>query len=261
MNSLIFLGTGGGSKVVFTQVRASGGIYFELDGKRFILDPGPGSLVHMRNLKLKEPHGLLVSHYHIDHISDANILLDVVEKPFLIAEEHCIKGADTRISKYHLSRVDFLKPMKTGNSVKIPGSEINVKATEAKHTAPCIGFLISGSRKIGYVSDSIYFKGMEKPFESCDLLILNILVPSGKIPAENKHLGIDGAVKMINAMKKKPKLAIIQHLSFWMIKNNANAQARILEKATNVPVIAAKDFMKINLDDLKAEKKGLEKFT
>lgn len=263
MNYLVFLGTGGGGKVVFRQVRASGGIYIEINGKRFIVDPGPGSLVNMRKLKLKDPHGILLSHAHPDHFTDANILLDGIENPFLIAERHCIEGRENEwpcITRYHQSKCSFLKAMEAGDTTEIPSSEIMVRATKTEHPIPAIGFVITGSRKIGYLSDTVYFRGMEKPFDDCDLIILNVLVPSGKVPLENKHLGIDDAINFVNALKNKPKLAIIQHFSFWMLKNNVEKQAKLAEKKTSVRTIAAKDFMKINLEKLEAENHGLEKF-
>ena len=262
MNSITFLGTGGGRSVVFSQVRASGGIYFELDGKRFILDPGPGSLVNMRQMKLKEPHGLLISHYHVDHISDARTLLDGMKEPFLIAEENVISGDDNSpgLGKYHVSKAAFLKSLKAGDSAKIPKSEIKIIATKCKHTSPCIGFMIEGSKKIGYVSDTTYFKGVQKPFEGSDLLVFNVLVPWKKDPIERKHLSADEATDFIKNLEKKPKLAIIQHFSFWMLQNNVYAQAKMIEKETGVKTIAAKDFMKVDIDKLKEEKKGLERF-
>lgn len=264
MNAITFLGTGGGRKVLFSQVRASGGLYFSLDGKRFILDPGPGSLVHMRKLKLKDPNGLLISHYHIDHCADANTLLDGMENPFLISEKSCISGDGKEtpcISKYHLEKTSFIKSLKAGEKTEIPGSNIKVTATETHHQAPCIGFVIEGSKKIGYISDTILFKGIEKPFEKCDIIIFNVLVPSGKVPEINKHLGVDGVVEFLNNMKSRPKLAVLQHFSFWMMQHDVRKQAMIIEKATGIHTIPAKDFMKINLDNMKEEKKGLEKFT
>ena len=84
---IIFLGTGGGRHVMFSQSRKTGGLFFDL-GTKFIVDPGPGSLVHAVALGLQPEkwNGVVLSHYHIDHSTDANVFLDGLKEPFLIAE-------------------------------------------------------------------------------------------------------------------------------------------------------------------------------
>lgn len=261
---MVFLGTGGGRFVTSSQARATGGIYFSVSGKRFVLDPGPGSLVHMRRLKMKDPDGILLSHYHLDHSGDANAILDGIKEPFIIAEKHCIEGNGENfpcISRYHMEKSVFIKKMSSGDSSEIPGSGISLRATPASHTAPCIGFAIEIpeiSRKIGYAGDTVYFDGMLKPFEGYDILLLNVLVPYEKVPMENKHLGISEAVKALNSMEKKPGLVIIQHFSLWMLHNDVRRQARILEEKTGVKTIPARDFMKFDIAKIK-EIRGSEK--
>lgn len=253
-NFMLFLGTGGGRFVTSSQARATGGIYFSVSGKRFILDPGPGSLVHMRRMKLKDPDGILLSHYHLDHCGDANAILDGISNPFIIAEEHCITGDEKSfpcVSRYHMEKSAFIKKMAAGDLSEIPGSGIKVIATPASHTCPCIGFSIEipeTGRKIGYAGDTVYFEGMLNPFDGHDILILNILVPHEKKPMENKHLGISGAVEAVNTMRKKPGLVLIQHFSFWMLQNDVRRQARIFGEKTGVKIIPARDFMKFDID-------------
>ena len=56
---LVFLGSGGARIVVAKQVRASGGIYFNLAGTSFLVDPGPGALVRMTASRYNlDPAGL-----------------------------------------------------------------------------------------------------------------------------------------------------------------------------------------------------------
>ena len=261
MNFMIFLGTGGGGKVVFSQARASGGLYFNMESVKFLIDPGPGSLVNMRSLKLKDPDGILLSHLHPDHSTDANMILDGLKNSFLIAEEHCLKISKRYypcISKYQQSLVKFLKPVKAGDVVKIPESEIRIEVTKADHYVPSVGFKIIGSKTIGYPCDGSYFSGQERQFEKCDAIIFNVLVPHGKVPMEHKHMSVDNVITFLKKLEHKPELVIIQHFSFWMLKSNVYEQAKIIEKNAGIKTIAAKDFMKINLDLLKEEKKGLE---
>ncbi len=263
MPKLVFLGTGGGGKVTFTQVRATGGIYTDLDKVKFIIDPGPGSLVHLRRLKLRDPEGILLSHSHPDHYTDVDVLLDGISEKynssFLIAERHCLEGENMCVNKYMQRKVRRCIGMEAGDEVEIVEG-IKVIATESRHYVPCIGFRIEGEVIIGYVSDGPYFEGQEKNFERCDLIIFNVLVPKGYKPKEQKHMNIDGVIEFIQKLKQKPKLVILQHFSFWMLRSNVYQQAKYVEKATGVRCIAARDFMRIDLSNIAEEQQKLQKY-
>lgn len=254
-NRLVFLGTGGGKNVMFTQFRRTGGIFVELDGTRFIIDPGPGSLVYSQKLKLNpgKLDGLLLSHLHPDHCTDANALLDGMKNPILIAEEHCLKPRDDYypcISNYHQGSSN-VHVAKLGDKIKMKNLQIEIN--RADHYAPTVGFKIIGSKIIGYPADGTYYDGQEKNYD-CDILILNILVPKGEKAEKFKHMSIDEAINLIKGIKEKPRLIIIQHFSFWMIRSNVWLQAKIIQDATGIKTIAADDFMEIDLDTLKVIK-------
>ncbi len=258
-NSLIFLGTGGGKNVMARQARRTGGIYIEMSGVKLVIDPGPGCLVHAISKKLKPEtwDGVLLSHLHPDHSTDANVIIDCIaakgkRKPFLVAEEHCIKPKDDYypcISKFHqkLADVSVMKPGK-----KVIVNSLKITAVRADHYVPTLGFIIKSDMKIGYASDGTYYKGQEKGLEGCDVLILNVLVPKGEAAKKRWHMSVDEAVELVKKMKKKPRLIIIQHFSFWMLHSDARTQAKIIEKETGAKTIAAEDFMKIDLDSLRA---------
>ncbi len=79
MTRLTLLGTGGGRFATVTQERATGGVYLE-DGVSLHIDPGPGSLVMMKRARLDpmRTDGILVSHCHPDHYTDAEVLLEAM---------------------------------------------------------------------------------------------------------------------------------------------------------------------------------------
>jgi ribonuclease BN (tRNA processing enzyme) len=263
-NRIVFLGTGGGKNIMFTQVRKTGGIYIKLDDTRFIIDPGPGSLVHAHNLKLRPEKWdcLLVSHFHPDHCTDANVLLDGMfhagnKKPFLIAEKNCLKHNPSHkyyhqcISNYHQGLAEA-RVGRPGSTIRVNSVDISIE--KSLHYDPTIGFKISSSKKVGYPSDTTYYKGQEKGYENCDVLILNVLIPRVKAEKEYKHMSVDDAIKLVKAIKKKPELIIITHFSFWMLQHNVWAQAGIIERATGIKTIPAEDFMEVELDTLKTRK-------
>lgn len=242
---------------MLAQVRKTGGIFVELDGTRFVIDPGPGSLVNARQIKLNPENwnGIFLSHLHPDNSSDADVLLDGMKSPFVIAETHCVKPSREYypvVSKYQQAKAK-VHAVKAGDRIKIDG--IDVLATKADHYAPCVGFVMKVGKTIGYAADGVYYKGQEKKFEGCDLLILNVLVPSGKKSEPHRHMSVEGAITLLNKIKKKPKLVIIQHFSFWMLNAGVQEQAKIIEKATGVRTVAAADFMELDLGAMKASRK------
>lgn len=254
-NKIVFLGTGGGKNVMFRQVRRTGGIYINLDGNEIILDPGPGSLVNARLLKLKPENFsiALLSHNHPDHNTDINVYLDGMKNPVLVAEKSCLKPSKDYypcVSKYHqkLAQTITAEPGK-----KISMNNIEIVPVKAEHYAPCVGFRINGTVNIGYAANGTYYKGQEKHFDGCDILILDVLVPLGKEPMKEKHMGTGQAAELVSRMKSKPKLVIIQHFSFWMLRSGVHAQAQYIEKKAGVKTIAAEDFMEADLEKFTAK--------
>jgi len=277
MDRLIFLGTGGGGHMMFHQTRRSGGLYFEFDeagrdfkGKKdpfkFILDPGPGALIfsHALGLRPDELNGVVLTHYHTDHSSDANALLDGMNKPFLIAEEHCIKTKNELKSKkkdehipcislYHRDNVKNLHAVKHGQIIKL--ESVKFYAAKTKHYAPTVGYKIKTDKyTIGYVGDGAYYSGQEKFYEGCDVLILNVLVPKGMDRWKDIHMNVDDAINLVKNINDKPRLIIVQHLTALMLRSNIFRQCKLIKDATKVETIHADDFMQLNLRDLTIKK-------
>ncbi|MGC8778541.1 MAG: MBL fold metallo-hydrolase, partial [Candidatus Caldatribacteriaceae bacterium] len=81
-NFIKFLGTAGARFVVSRQLRASGGLWIHYGGVSLHLDPGPGALV--KALGSRPPldpaslDAVLVSHRHIDHANDLNIMVEAM---------------------------------------------------------------------------------------------------------------------------------------------------------------------------------------
>jgi len=132
---------------------------------------------------------------------------------------------------------------------------IEVTATPTKHREEKgIGFVFRGSKTLGYAGDGEYFAGMERHFEGCDYLILNVLRPrSANWPG---HMNTTQAKELIS--KVRPKLVIIQHFGMLMVKAGPEKEAKWIEEQTGVRTIAATDGM--NIDPEKALAYGLGKW-
>lgn len=258
MNRIVFLGSGGGRTIMFTQVRHTGGIFIELDGKKMIIDPGPGSICNARRIKLDidGTELILLSHRHVDHATDVNAYLDGLDTG-LIAERTSIEEEHV-VSPYHLSKAKFVKLVSEGEEIAVP--PLKIRTTKCVHTSPAVGFVIEGTKKIGYTSDTVYYDGMERQFDGVDVFIANVLVPHGKTPNVLKHFGVDDVIKTVNSMNVKPKLIVLSHLSMWMLRNNPSEQAFIVKKMTGVRTIPAKDDMVVDLDNLSEHDGKLSKF-
>jgi len=250
---ITFLGTGGGRFCTVSQARATGGWILEMDGEMLHIDPGPGALVRAKEygVDLRRLTGLLISHCHPDHYTDAEFVAVAMTKyakanrGVIIGSRRVILGGNgfnPIFTKYILDRVNRHVVMDAGDSAKI--GKIEIKASPTKHReADGIGFLFRGSKTIGYPSDGEYFRGQEKHFRGCDCLVLNCLRPRGETWPE--HMNTEQAKKLVE--KTQPKLAVLQHFGMKMLKVVCFREAEWIEKQTGIRTIAAKDGMRIEV--------------
>ena len=113
---ITFLGTGGARFVTIMQIRATGGWILWLDGEMIHVDPGPGALVRAKQygVNLRKLTGIVISHAHPDHTTDAQVVLEAMtegalkKKGVVIGNELVYKGSEEFIpdfSKYHLRTI------------------------------------------------------------------------------------------------------------------------------------------------------------
>ena len=246
MNKIIFLGTGAGGLDPLKQPIKTSSLYFEVNNLKFILDPGPGTIINAikNKINLLQIDGIIVTHPHPDHYNDVNSLIDALRKKdsFLIANEKCLipsKNYFPCIGKFQQTIPEKLFSMKPGKMIKI--KKIKFIATPSHHLDCGMGIQIISNKKIGYVGDG-YLKGIEKYHEGMDLLIFNVLCPYPE-KSNGIHTTVNEIIIFLNKLKKKPKKVIIQHFSSDMLKANVDKQAKIIEKETKIKTIAAKDEM------------------
>lgn len=254
MVKITFLGTGGGRAVVINQIRATGGWILEMDNQVFHTDPGPGALVRAKEygIKLKNLTGVLVSHPHPDHYSDAELVVEAMtlgmtkKKGVVIGSKTVMKGGHNKFhpvfSHYHLRGIEKYVALEPGKSTRV--GKVKITATPTKHDGEeGIGFVFEGENKIGYTADGEYFKGQEKYFQGCDVLILNCLRPRNtKWPT---HMNAEEAVELLS--KTKPKLAVIKHFGIVMLRAVPEKEAAWIQKQSGVRTIAARDGMTIEI--------------
>ncbi|MFH1101729.1 MAG: MBL fold metallo-hydrolase [Methanobacteriota archaeon] len=254
MNSIKFLGTAGARFVVMKQLRASGGLWISLDGTQVLIDPGPGSLLRMLSsrpkLDPKDLDGIILTHRHLDHSNDVNIIIEAMtnggtqRKGVVFAPRDAyeddpvvlqyLRGFVERLEvlqenkTYHLGTINFSTPIRHQHGVETYGLNI-----QGKH------------QSISLITDTQYFPGLETHYHG-DVLVINVVRFEEKPGLE--HLCVDDAEKIFS--KNQPQLGVITHFGMTVLKEKPWEVAEMLSQKTGVHVLAARDGMTINLDQL-----------
>jgi phosphoribosyl 1,2-cyclic phosphodiesterase len=251
---IIFLGTGGGRFATITQKRRTAGIRIISEGLNLHLDPGPGALVHSINegLDPQKLNAVFVSHCHPDHYTDAEVLIEAMtrgmtkKRGVLAAAKSVLTGSnlcEPSISKYHQQMPQ--QKIEAVPNMKFQVGDVNVLATEARHTDPdTVGFRFE-TRDFGdfaYTSDTEYFEGIGKYYEGVRLLVLCVMRPAGK-PWKG-HMTTNDAIRIIE--ETRPEHAVLTHLGMQMIFKGPASEAKLIKDKTGVLTVAAVDGMRIN---------------
>lgn len=244
----LFLGTGGARYVVARQLRASGGILFNSNGTLLLLDPGPGSLVQLAKRKIfpDKISYILVTHKHLDHSADLNILVDAITEggfkkrgTLFITEEALREGILLNYLKECLKEIVLLKGK---NNYSCAGYEFQTTGP-LLHNAENYGiiFHLPSGKKLGIISDTAYFEGLAEEFIGCDYLIINLVRLEPK--REVLHLSAPDLrilLKVIN-----PQLTVLTHFGMTMLKAGPERVAKNLSEELNQKIISAYDGMKL----------------
>jgi len=250
MSSVTFLGTGGGRMVVLNQLRKSGGFWLKFDDVNILHDPGPGSLVmiHQLGLKPRNLDAIILSHRHIDHSNDVNVITEAMTgggfdpRGQLIAPSDCFDN-DPVVLQY-------VRPFVNITEIK-PGMETAIKDVgirfpiENQHPVETYGAIYTfKSWRLGYIPDTEYFPELVQAYSGIDFLIINVV--RMRTDKRIRHLNIDEAGELIN--KIKPKIAILTHFGLQVLNSSPEHQAKLISIKTGVEVIAAQDGMTFDFD-------------
>jgi ribonuclease BN (tRNA processing enzyme) len=250
--SIIFLGTGGARMMVESQRLASGGLWLRLNGTEVLLDPGPGSIVRVTDRKLdaSKLSAVMISHRHLDHSADVNIMVESMvrggTKPhgWFYAPTDAL-DFEPVIYSYLKKYLDGIGILKEGGSYSINGLSFDTPLRH-KHSVETYGITFKAARHtVSYIADSLYFDGLASAYQS-DLLIINVVF-SHPVPRVD-HLSIPDVKEIVKSLK--PKTAIITHFSTHLYEENPALVACRLSDETGIRVIAARDGMEFDLREL-----------
>jgi len=255
MNEIKFLGTAGARHVVTRQLRSSGGIWYTLEGTQLLVDPGPGTLVKALSSrpKLDPPglNGILLSHRHIDHCSDVNIMIEAMTsggtkvRGTLLAPNDALES-DPVVFRYlrgHLEAIDVIR-----EGAEFPLGKITIGfPIRHRHSVETFGYRIRwNGGTVCHIVDTRFFPELIDAYTG-DLLILNVVLhdPENEKVAFIDHLNINDARRLIGEIK--PSTAILTHFGMSMLRAKPWELAARLQEETGVPVIAARDGMAFTL--------------
>lgn len=243
-----FFGTTGSKELFFNKIRLSGGLYLDIDDTKLIIDPGPGTFYQYISHYKNEIDGMLLSHVHIDHSNDLNLLVELMtdggenKKGTVLLPNQALE--DRVLQPYVANFPKELKVIKPKSQYQIKNIEI-ITSIEHKHGVENYGFKIkSQNHVIGLVTDTGYFPELLASYKECQILIINVpYYVQNKL--KPKHLDIGNVEEFIQEIQ--PKKVILTHFNQNMIENDPAKIAENLSKKYTIEVIAAEDGMILEL--------------
>jgi ribonuclease BN (tRNA processing enzyme) len=254
MGFIKFLGTAGARFVVTKQLRSSGGVWLSKGKTNLYMDPGPGALVRCLNSKPKlDPFtldGILLTHKHLDHSCDINIMIEAMteggfkKKGVLFAPRDALEE-DPVVLKYVRSYVERVEVLKENSEYRM--GEISFStATKHHHQVETYGINFNmPPRTISWITDTKFFSDLPDLYRG-EILVVHVVRLK---PISNdliEHLSVEDVKAIIK--KARPKLTILTHFGMMVIKAKPWMIAAELEKELGLKVIAASDGMKLDLE-------------
>lgn len=239
------------------QLRSSAGTWISLKGTNLLLDPGPGTLV--RCAKSRPPldptklDAIILSHQHIDHASDVNIMIEAMtnggysRKGVLFAPRSALED-DPIVLKYVREYLNGVHVLKEGSRYTVGKVEIS---TPLRHVHPVETYgIVFKTLKytVSFIVDTRFFPDLIKKYRKSDLVVISVVRANGKWgkKLDVDHLNIDDVKKLIKGIS--PKQVILTHFGFTMVKARPWEVAAEVQEETRVKTVAATDGMEFDLE-------------
>ncbi len=255
-----FLGTAGARYVVAKQLRSSAGVFLHLNGQNIIMDPGPGTLVRCAasrpKIDLAMLDAIILTHLHIDHTNDANILIDamteggVKKKGVLFAPDGCLQGENTVVLRYLRGFLQEIVTLQESRQYGIGDLSFST-SIRLDHNVETYGLKFNlGGQKLSFIADTRNFPELIEDFRGSDILVLNVVRHSlkGTMPIQPfriPHLSLDDAQEII--AKIRPKKAVLTHFGMTMLRSKPWEMTQKMSDEIGIEVIAASDGMRLDL--------------
>ncbi len=257
-NFIKFLGTAGARFVVSTQLRASGGIWFSLEGVDVLGDPGPGCLVRCLNSRPKmnpsKLDAIIITHKHLDHCADVNVMIEAMteggtkRRGILFTPRQALED-DPVVFQYVRKFLNRIEILKEGGTYELDGLTLS---TPIKHLHPVETYGINFNTPVGtisWIADTAFFPELLQHYCG-DLLIIHSVRYRDENDREKGiyHLNLEDVKKIVCELR--PKATILTHFGMKMLQAKPYELASKLSEETGCKVIAASDGMRFELSQL-----------
>jgi len=246
--NVYLLGTAGARYVVAKQLRASAGTVLEEDGEFLLLDPGPGTIVHLAKHKIpvEKIRNILISHKHLDHSADLNVVVDAITEGtfkkrgrLFIPKEAWDEGILLSYLREALAETIFLAEKEAYQTTKF-----SFKTTKKLlHSAETYGFIfnLKDGKSLGFIVDTAFFEELISEFQGVNYLIVNVVRYE---PKEGVlHLSVQDVRRLLASLR--PELTVITHFGMTMLRANPFKVAKDLSSELNLKVVAAYDGLRL----------------
>jgi phosphoribosyl 1,2-cyclic phosphodiesterase len=254
--SILFLGSGGARFVVARQLRASGGMWMRFGATQIHVDPGPGALVralsHVPPCNPRELDAIVLSHKHLDHSGDVNVLIEAMtsggfrRRGAVFAPRDAFEGEPVVLpyARRFVERIEMLEP--DSGPYRIGEIEL-VTSMRHVHAVQTQGLHFSHRGiRVAYVPCGKYFEGLAADYarHRPDVLVINVLRYNDDMNVD--HLTWPDARRVVAEVR--PKVAAFQHFGTKMLEADPPRLARQVEDELGLRAIAAYDGMLLDLE-------------
>ncbi|MBC7093799.1 MBL fold metallo-hydrolase [Candidatus Bipolaricaulota bacterium] len=252
MGYVKFLGTAGARFVVARQLRSSAGTWIELGGTQLLLDPGPGTLLRARKsrpaLDPSELSAILLSHKHLDHSTDVNILIEAMadagrtRRGALLAPADALEGEDPVVLRYVRQFLERIELWDEDGTYAV--DKVAIRSVRHHHgEVETYGLLVdSPEGRIGFVTDAKFTPDLPGRYRGCQLLVLNVVRREWSPDVD--HLSLPEAVEIVQEVR--PNLAVLTHFGMTMLRGKPWELAAELTEKLGIKVVAAADGLTVD---------------
>lgn len=250
-----FLGTAGARFVVSRQLRFSAGTWLELSGTQLLLDPGPGTLLRCRKvrppLEPLELSGIILSHKHLDHSTDVNIMIEAMadgglkRRGVLLAPRDALEGDDPVVLFYARPFLERIEILAEGATFEVG----NVKIQPVRHShgqVETYGLILEAKEgRLGFIVDTKFFPELPEKYTGCQLLVINTVLKEWNPDID--HLSLPEALEIVQTVR--PNLAVLTHFGMTMLRGKPWELAAQASEKLGLKIVAAADGMTVEATD------------